>query len=100
MKREVTMASDPLGGDAATDSVSGLGARLRHARQKSGMSLRELARQLGVSASFVSQLENGKSQPSVATLYSITQLLGLSIDELFAPDVAADPPVAPARPPR
>ncbi len=47
------------------------------------MSLRELARQLGVSPSFVSQLENGKSQPSVATLYSLAQLLDLSIDGLF-----------------
>jgi len=51
------------------------------------MSLRELARQLSVSASFLSQIENGKSQPSVATLYSIAQLLDLSIDELFAPDL-------------
>jgi DNA-binding XRE family transcriptional regulator/mannose-6-phosphate isomerase-like protein (cupin superfamily) len=55
------------------------------------MSLRELARQLGVSPSFVSQLENGKSQPSVATLYSLAQLLDVSIDQLFAPP-AADMP--------
>jgi transcriptional regulator with XRE-family HTH domain/quercetin dioxygenase-like cupin family protein len=48
------------------------------------MSLREVARQLGVSPSFVSQLENGKSQPSVATLYSISQLLDVSIDQLFS----------------
>jgi transcriptional regulator with XRE-family HTH domain/mannose-6-phosphate isomerase-like protein (cupin superfamily) len=60
-----------------------LGSRLRQARQRSGMTLREVARQLGVSASFVSQLENGKSQPSVVTLYSLTQLLGVSIDEMF-----------------
>lgn len=62
-----------------------LGARLREVRLRSGMSLREVARQLGVSPSFVSQLENGKSQPSVATLYSMAQLLRVSIDELFAP---------------
>jgi transcriptional regulator with XRE-family HTH domain/quercetin dioxygenase-like cupin family protein len=49
------------------------------------MSLREVARQLGVSPSFVSQVENGKSQPSVATLYSFAQLLDLSIDSLFEP---------------
>ena len=53
------------------------------------MTLRELARTLGVSASFVSQLENGKSQPSVATLYSLAQLLGVSIDRLF--DGVGDP---------
>lgn len=68
-----------------------LGSRLRKARIRSGLTLREVARQLGVSASFVSQLENGKSQPSVVTLYSLTQLLGVSIDQMFEPDEAADP---------
>jgi transcriptional regulator with XRE-family HTH domain len=63
-----------------------LGARLRDVRLRSGLSLREVSRQLGVSPSFVSQLENGKSQPSVATLYSIAQLLEVSIDELFSVD--------------
>lgn len=63
--------------------VGHLGARLKDARGRSGMSLREVARQLGVSPSFVSQMENGKSQPSVATLYSMAQLLDVSIDELF-----------------
>jgi transcriptional regulator with XRE-family HTH domain/quercetin dioxygenase-like cupin family protein len=60
-----------------------LGSRLRRARQRRGLTLREVARRLGVSASFVSQLENGKSQPSVVTLYSLTQLLGVSIDQMF-----------------
>ncbi len=77
------------------EPVVSLGIRLKHARERSGMSLRELARQLGVSPSFVSQLENGKSQPSVATLYSLAQLLEVSIDELFAEEEAESP--APAR---
>ena len=64
--------------------MENLGGRLKRARQKSGLALREVARQLGVSASFVSQMENGKSTPSVATLYSMAQLLGVSIDELFS----------------
>ena len=76
------------------DQVGNLGARLRNVRLATGMSLREVARQLGVSPSFVSQLENGKSQPSVATLYSLAQLLNVSIDELFAVEEtgAHDPP--------
>lgn len=109
------MESDPARSSYGAESVVQLGSRLRQARQKSGLSLRALARQLGVSASFVSQLENGKSQPSVATLYSLAQLLDVSIDELFAPgaspadqktpveiaaaDVAPKPGRA-ARPPR
>jgi transcriptional regulator with XRE-family HTH domain/quercetin dioxygenase-like cupin family protein len=66
--------------------VVNLGARLRSVRQAAGLSVREAARQLGVSASFVSQLENGKSQPSVATLYSLSQLLDVTIDQLFGTD--------------
>ena len=63
-----------------------LGARLKQERLRSGLSLREVARQLNVSPSFVSQMENGKSQPSVATLYAISQLLDVSIDQLFSAD--------------
>lgn len=72
-----------------TPSVVHLGTRLRAVRQAAGLSLREVARQLGVSPSFVSQLETGKSQPSVATLYSLAQLLDVPIDQLFNPDHAA-----------
>jgi transcriptional regulator with XRE-family HTH domain/mannose-6-phosphate isomerase-like protein (cupin superfamily) len=60
-----------------------LGLRLREVRMKSGLSLRAVARELGVSPSFVSQLENDRSRPSVATLYSLGQLLNVSMDELF-----------------
>jgi DNA-binding XRE family transcriptional regulator/quercetin dioxygenase-like cupin family protein len=63
--------------------MENLGVRLKQARQKSGLSLREVARQLRVSPSFVSQMENGKSTPSVATLYSLAQLLEVTVDELF-----------------
>lgn len=63
--------------------MDNLGSRLKNVRLKAGWTLRELARQAGVSPSFVSQIENGKSQPSVATLYAFAQLLNVSIDELF-----------------
>lgn len=69
--------------------MSKLGPRLREARTRAGLSLRAAARELGVSPSFVSQMENGKSQPSVATLYSLAQLLGVSVDELFAAEAPA-----------
>lgn len=73
------------GGPAATGGgrAGNLGARLRQARLDAHMTVRELARRLGVSASHVSQLEHGRSQPSVATLYSLAQFLGVSIDRLF-----------------
>ena len=60
-----------------------VGAQLREKRFENGMSLRELARRLDVSPSLVSQIETGKIQPSVRTLYAIVSELGLSLDEIF-----------------
>lgn len=74
-----------------------LGRRLKAVRLQAGVSLRELARQADVSPSLVSQIENGKSQPSVATLYAFSQLLNVSIDELFEDESTAAAPVAAAR---
>lgn len=74
-----------------------IGARLRDARAAKGLSLRALAQSLGVSASLISQIETGKTQPSVSTLYAIVTALGVSIDELLgvAPAAAAPPTAAP-----
>jgi transcriptional regulator with XRE-family HTH domain len=61
-----------------------VGERLREARQRRGVSVRALARELGVSASLISQIETGKSQPSVSTLYAMTTALGISVEDVFA----------------
>ena len=61
----------------------GLGSALRGARLKQGLSLRELSRRIGVSASLVSQVETGRLQPSVRTLYSMVNELELSLDRVF-----------------
>ena len=73
--------------------VPPVGARIRQARLERGTSLRALAREIGVSASLVSQIETGKSQPSVSTLYAITTALGISVESLFdaRESVAASP---------
>jgi len=75
----------PLEGSAAAGhaGMEGLGARLKELRQQAGLSLRELARQADVSPSLVSQIENGKSRPSVSTLYTFARLLNVAVDELF-----------------
>lgn len=72
--------------------ITGVGAQLRARRLAAGLSLRQFARDLGVSASLVSQIENGKSRPSVATLYAICSALDLSLDELFSSAGAGEPP--------
>ena len=80
-----------------------VGRRIREHREQSNLSLRELARRLGISPSAISQIETGKSRPSVSTLYSIVTELGMSLDELFSEDGSkptrrvAGPAVAPAQ---
>lgn len=67
-------------------------ARLRARREEKGMSIRTLARRIGVSPSLVSQIETGKVNPSVGTLVAITTELELSLDVLFA-DAAPTAPL-------
>src|SRR5690242_11357939 len=67
----------------APSELPSLGERIREERVRRGVSLRALAGQVGVSASMISQIETGKSQPSVSTLYAITTALGVSIQEVF-----------------
>jgi transcriptional regulator with XRE-family HTH domain len=63
-----------------------VGPRLRTYREQAGVGLRELARRVGISASMISQIETGKAQPSVSTLYAVVSSLGVSLDELFMPN--------------
>src|SRR3954463_13799422 len=68
---------------ASRARVSNIGPKLRQARERKNMSVRGLARYVGVSPSLVSQIERGRVMPSVGTLYSIANELGLVVDDLF-----------------
>src|ERR1700732_4904814 len=67
-------------------------ARLRAHREDRGMSARSLAREVRCSPSLISQIENSKANPSVATLYAIVSGLAISLDELFADAEPAERP--------
>ena len=77
--REAASQGDP-------EPLDGIGDRLREERVRAGLSQRELARRLGLSASLISQLESGQSRPSVGTLYSIVTELGVSLDNVIRGD--------------
>jgi len=62
---------------------SALGRIIKGYREKRGLMLRDLAAKLGISASSLSQIENGKTSPSVSTLKRISDELGTSIGALF-----------------
>lgn len=60
-----------------------IGPLLRQARMRRNVSLRSLASAAGVSPSQLSQIETGKSMPSVSTLYALVTHLGISLDQLL-----------------
>src|SRR2546430_14769740 len=68
---------------AAVDAPSTLGPRLRAIRLGKGIGLRELARRLELSPSAISQIETGKMQPSVRTLYAFASEFGVTVDEVL-----------------
>jgi transcriptional regulator with XRE-family HTH domain len=78
------------------DTIPPVGERIRDVRSRRGLSVRQLAREVGVSASLVSQIENGRSRPSVSTLYAITQALGVSVEDVF--DTATEVDATSGRP--
>lgn len=59
-----------------------LGERIRELRQSADKSLRELAKEVEVSAAFLSDIELGKRYPSDDVLRKIAKRLGTSIEEL------------------
>lgn len=60
-----------------------IGDELRRVRVSRKLSLRSVASEVGVSASLLSQVETGKTQPSVSTLYALVNHLGISLDGLM-----------------
>ncbi len=60
-----------------------IGGELRRVRLLRKLSLRSVAIEVGVSASLLSQVETGKTQPSVSTLYALVNHLGVSLDGLM-----------------
>jgi transcriptional regulator with XRE-family HTH domain len=70
---------------------SKVGGRLREERERRGMSLRELARRVGVSPSLVSQIELDRVNPSVSTLYALVSELGMTMSDVFGDGAPASP---------
>lgn len=68
-----------------------LGPRIRELRDKCDLSLRELAKRLGCSAAFLSDIELGRRYPSEKNLKDLARILNVSFDELKAHD--SRPPI-------
>ncbi len=52
-------------------------------RKSSGMTQKELAIKLGVTRTTIAMWETGKSKPRTNDLYSIANILGVSVDKVL-----------------
>ena len=60
-----------------------LGRNLKHIRTTKGISQGDIARSLEVSRGFVSNIENGKTNPTLSTISKLANALGVSVDKLL-----------------
>lgn len=60
------------------------GANLRRLRTRQGYSLERLARFSGVSRAMLSQIENGRSAPTISLLWKVARALGVPFATLIA----------------
>jgi transcriptional regulator with XRE-family HTH domain len=70
-----------------------VGERLRELRRFRRCTLRTVADRSGLSESFLSQVERGRSSASIASLRRIADALGVTIADLFEPNGAPGPRV-------
>ena len=59
------------------------GACLRVQRKAKGLTIEQLAEQLGLSATFLGDVERGDKAPSLQTIQKIITVLDVSADSLF-----------------
>lgn len=65
------------------DEAKKLGENLKEIRLSKGIKQIALAKTLNVDRSFVSNIENGKTNPTLSTISSLAKALGVSTNELL-----------------
>lgn len=65
------------------DESRKLGENLKRIRTEKGISQGEIARRLEVDKGFVSNIENGKTNPTLATIAKLAKAVGVSVGELM-----------------
>ncbi|MHB1242148.1 MAG: helix-turn-helix domain-containing protein [Gaiellaceae bacterium] len=82
--------SKPLSSATALEPPAGVGAGLRALRRERGLSLSTVARATGISASFLSLVENGRSDITIGRLVRLVDFYDISIVDLLPPSQPAD----------
>ena len=90
---EPEVEGEPAGArsGAETPVVDGLGPKLRSLRRERGHSLMQVAAATGISSSFLSLVENGKNDLTVARLIRLVAYYGVTVNDLL-PEESDQPP--------
>ncbi len=75
-------------GDQVNERSAAIGRNLRRARERRALSLMALAQLSGVAKATVTKLESGRGNPTVDTLYALTDALSIPLGDLLAVDRA------------
>lgn len=60
-----------------------LGENLKRIRTEKDISQGDIARELGVGGGFISTIENGKTNPTLATITKLAKAVGVTTGELL-----------------
>jgi transcriptional regulator with XRE-family HTH domain len=83
-RAERTTAATESADDAPIVPTQLVGATLREQRRRLNLTLEEVARRVGITKGFLSEIERDRATPSVATLMRLREALSLSIASVFA----------------
>jgi len=90
----------PAAEDASAAAAADLGRRVADARTLAGLTLATVAQRSGISVGFISQIESGTANPTLATLVKVADALGCDLGQLVA-GIGKEHPMAGASfPPR
>jgi transcriptional regulator with XRE-family HTH domain len=78
------MAHEPASRPALAEGAAEVGSRVRVLRERSGVSLSELARRAGVGKATLSGLEAGTRNPTLDTLHAVAAALDLPLTALLS----------------
>jgi transcriptional regulator with XRE-family HTH domain len=73
--------------------MESVGQRLRQLRKEAGLTLKQVAEKVDCTAAYLSQIENDKASPSIATLKRIAQVFNARIVDFFIDSEQDDPVV-------
>ena len=66
-----------------TNESSKLGKNLKRIRTAKGITQGDIVRKLGLGRGFISNIENGKANPTLSTITKIAKAIGVSVGELM-----------------